>query len=396
MRRIFKLAFIMIVVFALGSAVLAADKTSKPGWPKQSSKKSIETEIKLGDEAAQSAEKTIKLIKDEKLNARVQAIGQAIADVAKVSFVMSTYGNPDLADFPYAFKIVDDKEVNAFSLPGGRVYVNKGLLDRVESDDELAGVIAHEVAHIAHHHMVQLLKKQGQYDAMVFAMIAAAVIAKTETTDVQNVFYGAKLFEIAKLNSYSQVAEDDADRTAVEYLVKTKYNPVGMFTFMEKLARDQQFDPIDPGIFQNHPMSRDRVEKIAAQLKKHDIPINRRSVTTASTAIVREVKVRDKSVSEVVIGNKSIFQPADVAGVVSAERAKGMAEVLNKILDQNPEVRDLKVGGDGTEVYIKQELVVAVKQQDADLAGMTREALAEKVKTALQGILVTEGLDRMY
>jgi predicted Zn-dependent protease len=379
------------------TAICAEDKAA----PKRASQKTIDMEMKLGDEAAASAEKTLKLIKIDpndkgekdkvaRYAARVEEIGQKMAAIAKVEYVTATYGSPDLADFPYSFKVVDDKDVNAFSLPGGRVYVNKGLLERAESEDELAAVIAHEVAHIAHHHLLQLLKKQGQYDAMVFAIIAAAVISKSDAADVQNVMYGAKLFEIAKLNAYSQDAEDDADRTAIEYLVKAGYNPVGMMTFMEKLARDQQFDPIDPGILQNHPLSRDRVERIAAQIRKHGIPINRRAVTTASIAVVRDTKANDKAVSEVAIGSRPIIQVADAA------RAKAIADALNKALDHYPAIRDVRLDVDGTQVFIKEELVVDIRQQDADLAAMTREELAEKVRAAIQAVLVSQGLDMMY
>ena len=357
-----------------------------------------DVEKRLGQEAAAEADCRLKYVTDEKYTKRLERIGQELAAVAKVTKVTATYGSSDLADYTYTFKVVDDKTVNAFSLPAGYVYVNKGLMDRVESDDELAGVVAHEVAHIAHHHMLRLLQKQSQYDRLVFLIMAAAVAGKAQSTDVQNIFYGARLFEIAKLNAYSQEAENDADATAIQYMLKTKYNPVGILTFMEKLARDQSYDPkvADQGILMTHPLSRDRAANIITLLKKYGVPINRRAVSVGIEASVRDTVIKSKKVSQVVVGDRVIFEPADTTAAASAERAKAMADALNRQFEQNPEPRDVRLSGDGTAVYVKQELVVDVRQEDADMAGASRESLATRAKEAIQAALLSEQMKLLY
>lgn len=354
----------------------------------------LEAEKKLGKETAAEIDKTLKFITDEKYKKRVDEIGKKISDIAKTVKVTATYGNDELADFAYTFKIIDDKEVNAAALPAGYIYINKGLLDSVESDDELAGVIAHEVAHVAHHHLVALLKKQGQYNAYMFAIFAAAMLSKSQ--DVQNIFNGAQLFQIAKMNAYTQEAEEDADRTAIEYMIRAGYNPVGMLTFIEKLAREDAYNPIDLGVFRTHPLTRNRASYIISELKRRNIPINRRLVTSEGKAFVKEIIDGEKMISLVVIGNKVIFKPADIPNSSSANRAKAIAEALNSALDLNPGIRDVKLGHDGITVYVKDKLIVEVQQNDAELESTTKEALATTVKEAIQSILVAESLKLMY
>lgn len=385
MHRIKWLLFLLVFVVALLSVPATASK-----------KDDVEAEKKLGQQAAIETDKTLKFIKDEKYTKRVEQIGKKISEIAGTTKVQATYGNADLADFTYSFKVVDDKDVNAAALPAGYIYINKGLIDRIESDDELAGVIAHETAHVAHHHMVQLLKKQGQYNAYVFALLAAAIIGKADSNDMQNVFYGAKMFEIAKLNAYSREAEEDADRTAIEYMIKADYNPVGMLTFIEKLARDEAYNPVDPGVFSTHPLTKNRAAYIISELNRRNIPINRRAVTAEMMAAAKEVTVREKKISQVVIGSKVIFKAADIPSRSSADRAKSIADTLNKALDTNPSIRDVKLGHDDTAVYIKDKLIIDVQQEDAALESTTREALAATIRESIQAVLVSENLRLMY
>lgn len=386
----------------LSSAVFSATSTTQPpkAQDKQPAKasQSIQDEINMGKEGAKSAEKDLKFITTPEYAKRVEAIGQKLAAVAKITKVPAVYGTPDLADFTYSFRVVDDKEINAFSLPAGYVYVNKGLIDQAESDDELAAVIAHEIAHISHHHMLKLYKKQTSLNNVVMLVLAGAIIGQVQGADMQNIFYGAQLLEVAKLNGYSMKAENDADTTAITYMMKANYNAVGMLTFMEKLAHDESLDPFaqEVTVFSNHPPSKDRVKSIMAELQKNNIPIDRTAVTTAIRATVKETTVNNQKLSDVVIGNALVLRVADNAKTTSAERAKAIAEAINKQLDKTPQPYEIKVGGDGAAVYMKQEPVVQVMEEDAVLAGKSREELATKAKTAIQGSIAKDIWRKAY
>lgn len=385
MARVSKWLTVALAILVVAAPATMATKESD-----------TDVEKKLGQEAAAEAEKTLKFVTDEECVKRVETIGKELAAIAKTTKVPAAYGSDELADFAYTFRVVDDKEVNAFALPAGYVYVNKGLLDRVESDDELAGVLAHEIAHVAHHHMLKLLRKQSQIDKSIFLLIAAAAIGKVPGSDMQNIFYGAKLFEIAKLNSYSQEAESDADTAAIRYMLKTKYNPVGILTFMEKLARDQAYDPVDPGVFRTHPLSRERADNIIAQLESHEIPIDRRAVSSGVEATARDLTIGKEKVSEVVVGDRVVIQLANTLDATSAERARAIAEQLNSLFRLNPKIREVRLSHDGTAVYIKEQLVVDVRPADAKLTGISRESLAMKAKESIQAAVLSEEMQLMY
>ena len=117
-------------------------------------------EVKLGRMNAEENDRQVKLITDSKILERVNRIGSELARIANNYPIPASWGSSQLKPFRYTFKVVDDKDVNAYSLPGGFIYVHKGLIDAVRSDDELAGVLAHEIAHAAHHHVLKLLREQ--------------------------------------------------------------------------------------------------------------------------------------------------------------------------------------------------------------------------------------------
>jgi len=130
-------------------------------------------EIKLGQEAAAEVAKDSKFITDPAILERVRTIGQKIVKVANSKSIVALYGSDRVTPFEFDFQVIADKDVNAFSTPGGHVYINKGLLDFVQSDQELAGVIAHEITHASHHHMVYLIKKsEGASNLGALAVLA--------------------------------------------------------------------------------------------------------------------------------------------------------------------------------------------------------------------------------
>ena len=144
------------VKILLMAAVLVA-VTAVAAFPNKS------REARTGQENSEQIEQSVKLVTDEAILDRVNSIGQKLAEVAKTCEVQAGYGTSDLADFTYTFKVIEDNDINAMSLPGGYIYVNSGLLDFVKSDDELAGVLAHEIAHCAHHHVAVLTQKQSKW-----------------------------------------------------------------------------------------------------------------------------------------------------------------------------------------------------------------------------------------
>lgn len=324
----------------------------------------LNREQKIGQEQALAIERKEKFIEDPDLVERVERIGNEIAQVAKTVQVGASYGSDELADYTYRFKIIKDKDVNAFSLPGGYIYLNKGLLDYVDSDDQLAGVLAHEIAHAAHHHLAALMKKQSSMDKYVALLTVVALLGDVNSHDLGNLIYGAQFVKIAKLNGYGQEAELDADATAVRYLSMTCYSPVGLLTFLEKLAREKEAIVHNLGILQTHPSTRQRIATIANLLTEMGIEFDRRGVLNAPTASVRE-KEEDQS-CEVIIDDNVVIRPAPVGTLSSKERAYGICTALNEMLTSGVELRELKLDlANSTIKGSNDKPILSIYQEDA-------------------------------
>jgi predicted Zn-dependent protease len=166
-------------------------------------------------------------------------------------------------DLQYRFTILDTDEVNAFAVPGGYVYVTKGLMKQIGSDDELAGVVAHELAHINKKHSLRQAEKAG-----VMALVIALMGVKDETEKYQKAAAVAAFFASMK---FSRDDEYQADRSAVEYTMKAGYRPEGLITFFEKINRDNGLTKVTK-YFSTHPPTNDRIKKVKEEIVKRRGP----------------------------------------------------------------------------------------------------------------------------
>ena len=338
-----------------------------------------DADIKLGrDSHAELLKSGIKLLTDPVQQARVEKIGRKLADLVNVEIIPATYGTENKTKFEYKFFLVDDKDINAFSLPGGYIYLNKGLLSYVQSDDELAGVLGHEITHAAHHHVARLQKEQGRLNSQMAIGALVAIFAKLPTTDTGNLLQGMQLLALQKVSGFSQNAERDADHGGIVLTQKAGYNPVGLLTFMERLERDRKLRPdIDMGIFRTHPPEQERANNMTAQITGLGLPINRRE-----TAQILKVTVRDSAsgpsvgpagVTDVLLDGKLFFRAA------SPDRAKEIAATLDKALDRPLQLYDLSRRGPS--VYVRNQSVLTVAAGEVAPPGSIDSAADAALKT---------------
>lgn len=342
-------------------------------------------EEKLGRDYAKQVEQEAKLVEDKAMIQRVDAIGQALAKIANENEVKARYGSSAISKFKYTFKVVDDKDVNAFSLPGGYIYVNSGLVELAQSDDEIAGVLAHEIAHASHHHMVQLIKKQSLVDRCVALVTLAGILGNMRSRDLNNLLYGAQLMKTGKMSAYTMEAERDADRTAVAYLAKSTYKPDGMLTFMRKLDEQHDADPTVPlGIFQTHPSPFRRVASITKAMMDEGLKVNFRQAR--GIACAKSVSTDDTDTRyEVMIGKKVIYTPAAIgAGPSSKERADSVAGKINKLLDSGLTIKDISEDSAGQRLLVKGQEVLKIESVDTALMREDSDVLIKKAKSALE------------
>jgi predicted Zn-dependent protease len=381
-----------VLALCLAAPLRADDKNKGKDKPKED-----DYEVRIGRDAAAQNDKEVKLLTEPALVDRVNKIGQEIAAVANEMEVKAHWGSSQVRKFNYTFKVVDDKDVNAYSLPGGFIYVHKGLLDYVHSDDELAGVLAHEVSHASHHHMVKLLREQNKMQpwALLAIAFAAAFGGRGQGSNPGAIAFAAQLYTTAKLNTMGVEAEKDADQTGMQYLTKTKYKPTGLMTFMERLARDEANKPIvNLGIFQTHPPSPERAEAALAELKELKIPVRRREVDPTLRASVTMTKINNTPIAEVKMFKTTVAKLAPLDDQTAEERGAKLAALLDKLMDDGLQNYEVRVSGDKSRVLASMQTVVAYAPADADVQHTTVEALARSSAEALRTVIWQDPANR--
>lgn len=174
---------------------------------------STSREMEIGARLARQVEKELPLLADEAAQARVRSLGERLAAAS------------DRHEVVYRYAVIDGDDVNAFSLPGGYVYVYSGLIKHTNSDDELAGVLAHETAHIAARHAM------NRYEVGIGAQLLQLAILASRNRAAAN---AGIAIQAARL-SYARQDELEADRLGVKYMRAAGFDPKAMLTFLETL-----------------------------------------------------------------------------------------------------------------------------------------------------------------
>lgn len=206
-----------------------------------------ENEIALGRDLDSQMQKKLKILKDPVMQYRLDYIGSKVASVS------------DRLDLIYYFRVVKDKQFNAFAIPGGFIYVNSGLMNNA-TDEELACVLAHEIGHIAARHSVK--KLQATLGYQIILSIALGVSGKQEIERAADI-----VFNLASLG-YNRQDELLADKLAVKYAKRAGFNPYGMVTFFEKLKKEAQEKGANFNLvfLSSHPPIEERIKNVEKEI----------------------------------------------------------------------------------------------------------------------------------
>ena len=211
---------------------------------------SLEHEIAMGKQLAQEVERQAKIIDDPVIAEYVNRVGQNIVR------------NSD-AKVPFTIKVLDTEEVNAFALPGGFFFVNSGLILKAETEAELAGVVAHEIAHVACRHGTRNASKA---EMMQIGAIAGSIFLGGWTGYA--IYQGMGLAIPMGYLAFSRAAEREADYYGLQYMYKSGYDPTAFVDFFEKLQTMQKKKPGSVSkVFATHPMNDDRIKAAQEEIQ---------------------------------------------------------------------------------------------------------------------------------
>ena len=237
-------AMCMMLVAGLGSGC-AVNKSQIHGF----NLISIDEEKQLGDKFAGEIEKQYAAVNDPEIQAYVDRLGKKLLSGVREQ------------KFDYTFKVVKDDSINAFAIPGGHVYIQTGLLKAADNEDEVAGVLAHEVNHVVARHGTRQLTQQYGY-----GLLLQLVLGQNPGMVAQ---LASSLAGKAGSLAYSRSMERQADFLGVETMHKAGYNPEGMVKFFQKLDSIHRQNPsILTKFFSSHPLTAERIQDVKEEIAK--------------------------------------------------------------------------------------------------------------------------------
>ena len=213
---------------------------------------STQQEVQMGTEYAQQINAQLPIIKDPEVVRYINVLGDSIARLA------------DDRSLDWRFFVVNSSEVNAFAVPGGYVYVNRGLIERAQKMDQLAGVLGHEIGHVVRRHSVkQMEQAQGANIGVTLACVLTQVCNNQATAAAINVG-GTALFA-----KFSRDDEAQADEEGVKNTVRAGIDPRGIPEMFQILVNERERSPSSVDAwFATHPLEEDRIQATQAQIAK--------------------------------------------------------------------------------------------------------------------------------
>ncbi len=232
MKRIFAYC---AIVFSLGACSISQQQ-----------------EVQMGQEYAAQINAQLPIVSDPEINRYLNLLGDEIARLTP------------RADLDWRFYMVDAAEVNAFAVPGGYVYVNRGLVERTDEMSELAGVLGHEIGHVVMRHTVkQMEKAQGANVGVTLACVL------TNVCNSQVAQAGINIAGSAVFARFSRQDEAEADQVGFDNVVRAGISPVGMATMFQKLIEERKTHPSAvEGWFATHPLEEDRLAAVQARINQ--------------------------------------------------------------------------------------------------------------------------------
>jgi predicted Zn-dependent protease len=214
---------------------------------------STQQEVAIGADYSRQINRQLPMLNDQATNNYVNQIGQQLAQIA------------DPRGIRYHFYVVNSDVVNAFALPGGYVYINRAIIERADNVSELAGVLAHEIGHVAERHSIEQLQR-AQNANLGLNVLYGVLLGRTPSGVEQA---GIQVGGSAVFAGYTRDAEREADAVAVGYMMRAGYNPRGLPSFFEELLELQRRQPgrVEQW-FATHPTTQERVANTQAAIAR--------------------------------------------------------------------------------------------------------------------------------
>jgi len=263
-----------VLTVALGTASAQTHVVAPPN------KYKVADDVKLGQEAAAQVQKEMPLLNDPSVEEYVAGIGQRLVRV-----IPAEYQHPE---FRYTFRVVNQKEINAFALPGGPMFLNRGMIEAARDEGEIAGVMAHEMSHVMlRHGTAQATKGEKFQIGAIAGQVLGAIVGGTAGSIIAN---GSNLGLSTYFMKFSREYESQADILGVQLMARAGYNPQSMANMFKTLAAQGGGGP---EFLSDHPNPGNREQRIQQEAKM----LNATNNPSGNTAEFQRVQARLKGMS---------------------------------------------------------------------------------------------------
>ncbi|RPI24170.1 MAG: hypothetical protein EHM61_17850 [Acidobacteria bacterium] len=243
-----------LVALMLTQLAWAQRTPLKPGWNMFSPQQDVE----MGQQVSRDAEQQVPMLNDSRVDKYLNNLGRTLASHAPGE------------KYPYQYKCVNDRAINAFALPGGFVYINRGVIEAADNEAQLAGVMAHETAHVALRHGTNQATKA--YIAQVPLAILGGALGNKNSVAAVMAQIGAGFATNSLLLKYSRTAESQADEMGTQVLYDSGYDPRAMGQFFEKI-QGEEGSGRQVEFFSNHPNPDNRIERVDQEIGQLGAPV---------------------------------------------------------------------------------------------------------------------------
>jgi Zn-dependent protease with chaperone function len=320
--------------------------------------KGDEREVALGKKVCEQVEKKWERVTDPVLVARLAVILQKILPEAR-------------KPFPYEVRLIREKQPNAFSLPGGFIYLTTGMLDFAKSDAELASVMAHEMIHAENSHgMIQ----SARNERLSLLALAVAVASRGETAAM----IMANIAQVAILNAYGRDLEKEADLGALRILHASGFPVAAAVTVMERLAEEQLKHPyVNPGVFMDHPEIPERIGYMVKFIRDSGWALHRKE----PLHLLRiSIEPQGDRLVMTVDGKDAWRGPVD-------QKVRALMEEVKRGLDQSLQMElmsnEIEVRPDGKSRVLRVGQKAIAKESDLPAGMDPLDVLSENLRKAL-------------
>ena len=280
----------MVLNLVLAVAILPAATFAQTPIKIHSNKFSTADDVKLGQEAAAEAEKKMQLLGDSELGAYLERVGQRLA-----AAIPTEFQHPE---FHYSFKVVNAKDINAFALPGGPMYVNSGMITAAKTEDEMAGVMAHEISHVALRHGTANVTKAQKYSILSDVLgMGGSILGGPLGTAAQMGAQGVGVY----LLKFSREYETEADLLGARIMANAGYDPRELANMFRTL--EAQGGGGSPSFLSDHPSPKDRYAKINQEAQS--LTVNTAAAPDRRDFVVAQQRLAGNSSEQMLANNRT-------------------------------------------------------------------------------------------